>query len=157
MIALTATAALLRTIPGIGERAAQVLISEPSRWWRGTMGAGEDRVEGGGGLARRPGALDYVAAYAETTGCRRQFLLGYFGEQLRDPCDTCDAGTAEDRGPAAGGFELNSGVRHPEWGPGVVMSSEQDRITVLFDQVGYKTLALAAVERDNLLTPDAAE
>ena len=27
------------------------------------------------------------------------------------------------------------------------MSSEQDRITVLFDQVGYKTLALAAVER----------
>jgi ATP-dependent DNA helicase RecQ len=37
------------------------------------------------------------------------------------------------------------------------MSSEQDRITVLFDQVGYKTLALAAVERNNLLTPDAAE
>jgi len=82
-----------------------------------------------------------MRGYAETTGCRRQFLLGYFGEQLRDPCgncDTCDAGTAEDRGPAAGGFELNSGVRHPEWGSGVVMSSEQDRITVLFDQVGLQ-------------------
>ena len=104
--------------------------------------------------------IEMMRGYAETTGCRRQFLLGYFGEQLRDPCgncDTCDAGTAEDRGPAAGGFELNSGVRHPEWGPGVVMSSEQDRITILFDQVGYKTLALAAVERNNLLTPDAAE
>jgi hypothetical protein len=56
--------------------------------------------------------IEMMRGYAETTGCRRQFLLGYFGEQLRDPCGNCDAGTAEDRGPAAGGFELNSGVRH---------------------------------------------
>jgi ATP-dependent DNA helicase RecQ len=33
------------------------------------------------------------------------------------------------------------------------MSLEQDRLTVLFDDVGYKTLALAAVERNRLLTP----
>jgi len=32
------------------------------------------------------------------------------------------------------------------------MSVEEDRLTVLFDQVGYKTLALAAVEKQNLLT-----
>ncbi|MGY1837532.1 RecQ family zinc-binding domain-containing protein [Blastococcus sp. SYSU DS0510] len=40
-----------------------------------------------------------VRGYAETTGCRRQFLLGCFGEQLPHPCgncDTCAAGTAED-------------------------------------------------------------
>jgi hypothetical protein len=33
------------------------------------------------------------------------------------------------------------------------MSLEQDRLTVLFDDVGYKPLALAAVERNRLLTP----
>jgi ATP-dependent DNA helicase RecQ len=31
------------------------------------------------------------------------------------------------------------------------MSTENDRITVLFDQVGYKTLALEAVEAHDLL------
>ncbi|WP_424529505.1 DUF3553 domain-containing protein [Sphaerisporangium viridialbum] len=42
-------------------------------------------------------------------------------------------------------------VRHSAWGPGVVMSREPDRVTVLFEDVGYKTLSLEAVERDNLL------
>jgi ATP-dependent DNA helicase RecQ len=32
------------------------------------------------------------------------------------------------------------------------MRLEDDRITVLFDQVGYKTLALAAVRGQKLLT-----
>jgi ATP-dependent DNA helicase RecQ len=35
------------------------------------------------------------------------------------------------------------------------MSVEEDRLTVLFDQVGYKTLALAAVEAQGLLAPEA--
>ena len=42
--------------------------------------------------------IEMMRGYAETTGCRRQFLLGYFGEQLEHPCgncDTCIAGTAE--------------------------------------------------------------
>src|SRR4051794_4770587 len=104
--------------------------------------------------------IEMMRGYAETTGCRRQFLLGYFGEQLPGPCGNCDncaAGTAQHCDPAASGFEVNTGVRHPEWGPGVVMSSEQDRITVLFDHVGYKTLALAAVEHNNLLPPDPGQ
>jgi len=33
------------------------------------------------------------------------------------------------------------------------MSNDQDRLTVLFDDVGYKTLSLAAVHEHNLLTP----
>ncbi|HVL85369.1 MAG TPA: DUF3553 domain-containing protein [Pseudonocardia sp.] len=45
-------------------------------------------------------------------------------------------------------------MRHPEWGRGVVMSGERDRVTVLFDEVGYKTLALTAVRDNDLLTPD---
>jgi ATP-dependent DNA helicase RecQ len=103
--------------------------------------------------------IEMMRGYAETTGCRRQFLLGYFGEQLRRPCgncDTCEAGTAQDQPDQAGAFARNSGVRHRDWGHGVVMSVKQDRLTVLFDQVGYKTLALAVLEQEDLLTPDAA-
>jgi ATP-dependent DNA helicase RecQ len=99
--------------------------------------------------------IEMMRGYAETTGCRRQFLLGYFGERLDEPCgncDTCEAGTAQAHAPQAGAFAVGSPVRHAEWGPGVVMSSEDDRLTVLFDEVGYKTLSLAAVEGNDLLT-----
>ncbi len=47
---------------------------------------------------------------------------------------------------------MNSAVRHTEWGDGVVMSVEDDRLTVLFEAVGYKSLALAALEEADLLT-----
>ncbi len=40
---------------------------------------------------------------------------------------------------------------HTEWGPGVVMRVEDDRVVVLFEEVGYKTLALRAVEANDLL------
>jgi len=40
---------------------------------------------------------------------------------------------------------VNDRVEHDEWGPGVVMRCEPDRVTVLFEQVGYKTLKLDAV------------
>ncbi|HSU34324.1 MAG TPA: RecQ family ATP-dependent DNA helicase [Propionibacteriaceae bacterium] len=99
--------------------------------------------------------IEMMRGYAETTGCRRQFLLGYFGEQLQQPCgncDTCFAGTAQNQPEENGPFPRNSGVEHAEWGYGVVMSVERDRLTVLFDHVGYKTLALAAVESQKLLT-----
>jgi superfamily II DNA helicase RecQ len=98
-----------------------------------------------------------VRGYGETTGCRRQFLLGYFGEQLPRPCgncDTCEAGTAQTRRDTEEPFPCNRAVQHAQWGHGVVMSTEQDRLTVLFDDGGYKTLALAAVQKQNLLAPD---
>lgn len=34
--------------------------------------------------------LDAVLGFAEITDCRRQSLLGYFGEQLAKPCGNCD-------------------------------------------------------------------
>ncbi|HEY0700469.1 MAG TPA: RecQ family zinc-binding domain-containing protein, partial [Micromonospora sp.] len=95
--------------------------------------------------------------YAETTGCRRQHLLGYFGEHLTEPCgncDTCDAGTARRREPGTGEFPADSAVRHREWGAGVVMSVEEDRITVLFDDLGYRTLSLPDVRARGLLVRD---
>ena len=100
--------------------------------------------------------IEMMRGYAETLSCRRQFLLGYFGEQLPHPCgncDTCEAGTAQDQSAAGTEFRANAAVEHPKWGPGVVMSCGADRVTVLFDQEGYKTLGLAAVRENNLLTP----
>lgn len=97
-----------------------------------------------------------MRGYAETTGCRRQYLLGYFGEQLARPCgncDTCEAGSAERQPRGAGEFSVHSPVRHVEWGHGVVMSVGTDRLTVLFDDEGYKTVSLAAVRDRDLLRP----
>jgi ATP-dependent DNA helicase RecQ len=101
--------------------------------------------------------VEMMREYAETTGCRRQFLLGYFGEQLDEPCgncDTCRAGTAFRTAPALGGaaFRVGSRVEHRELGPGLVMRLEPDRLTVLFDRAGYKTLSLETVRQRKLLT-----
>ncbi|WP_160667450.1 RecQ family ATP-dependent DNA helicase [Pseudarthrobacter sp. ATCC 49987] len=114
-----------------------------------------------------------IRSYAETHRCRRQFLLGYFGEDLPGPCgncDTCSDGTAllpehhgqHDGGPAAGAavgaaggaeaFPLNSRVEHALWGPGLVMGHDGDLLTVLFDREGYRTLSRTAVLGHGLLT-----
>jgi ATP-dependent DNA helicase RecQ len=113
--------------------------------------------------------LTMMRAYAETDGCRRQFLLGYFGEELAEACGNCDACTeaagragtlpVEDETPDAGAspdedpFPLQSAVVHKEWGPGLVMRHEDDVITVLFEQEGYKTLSRSAVVEHELLKP----
>ncbi|MCV2490079.1 ATP-dependent DNA helicase [Geodermatophilus sp. YIM 151500] len=101
--------------------------------------------------------VEMMRGYAETTDCRRQFLLGYFGEQLDEPCgncDTCSDGTATDRDDDADTpFPPETAVEHREWGPGMVMRVEDDRLVVLFEEVGYKTLALAAVTEHGLLRP----
>jgi ATP-dependent DNA helicase RecQ len=97
-----------------------------------------------------------MRGYADTTGCRRQFLLGYFGEELEQPCgncDNCSAGTAQQQtlSDRTHPFPVDSAVEHSEWGPGIVMRHEDDRVVVLFETVGYKTLALAAVLDNDLL------
>ncbi|BDT99516.1 RecQ family ATP-dependent DNA helicase [Nocardia sputorum] len=99
--------------------------------------------------------IEMMRGYAETTSCRRQHLLGYFGEQLLDPCgncDTCAMGTAARRAPGATEFPANTTVRHRDWGAGTIMSAEADRITVLFEEVGYKTLSLPEVRERHLLS-----
>jgi ATP-dependent DNA helicase RecQ len=103
--------------------------------------------------------VEMMRGYADTTGCRRQYLLGYFGEQLDGPCgncDNCSAGTAQEHRPSVTEdqpFPADSAVEHAEWGPGIVMRHEDDRVVVLFGSVGYKTLALQAVLDHDLLRP----
>ncbi|MDQ0822513.1 ATP-dependent DNA helicase RecQ [Arthrobacter sp. V4I6] len=112
--------------------------------------------------------IEMVRGYAETDSCRRQYLLGYFGEDLPGGCGNCDSCTdaaassagvddgdvvasAADSDDGSALFPLQSGVVHKEWGPGLVMRHEDDVITVLFEQEGYKTLSRTAVVEQGLL------
>ncbi len=86
--------------------------------------------------------LDQVMAYATTEGCRRGFLLRYFGETLRgdrcDACDTCRRGDsnlqteAEARSDPILAVKLLSGVARLKgrYGQGMavkVLSGSKDR------------------------------
>ena len=88
--------------------------------------------------------LEMMRGYAEVRDCRREYLLNYFGEQFDAPCNYCDnckAGVTvaeSDHQP----FPLNSQVVHTSWGKGTVMRYEGDKVVVLFDKVGYKTLSV---------------
>jgi ATP-dependent DNA helicase RecQ len=101
--------------------------------------------------------VDMMRGYAETQRCRAQFLLGYFGEELQEACgscDTCKAGTAVEQVAAdQTPYPLQSHVRHDEFGEGTVMDVEQDKVTVLFTDVGYRTLDLSIVVEQELLRP----
>jgi ATP-dependent DNA helicase RecQ len=102
--------------------------------------------------------VEMMRAYAETDRCRAEFLVGYFGERLGERCDVCDscrAGTAPEPAALDGSpYALQEQVRHEEFGPGVVTDLEEDRLTVLFDDVGYRTLSLEVVAEQELLVPD---
>lgn len=101
--------------------------------------------------------LTMMRGYAETSGCRRQYLLAYFGEQRDEPCgycDTCEAGNSREQAAVGQSpYPLQSGVVHAQWGKGLVMRYEGDRIVVLFDHVGYRTLSFPAVQSRGLLVP----
>ena len=98
--------------------------------------------------------IEMMRAYAETLRCRRQFLLQYFGEtdvRVCGDCDNCHAGTATDEPETASPFAVEQRVQHDTFGSGTVMSLDGDEITVLFDDVGYRTLSLPTVLERQLL------
>ncbi len=100
--------------------------------------------------------LDMMNNLAQTTACRGQALLAYFGEVLDQPCGHCDncrdglatQSTAQNEGP----YPLHTRVTHPQWGTGTVLRYEGEQMTVLFDDVGYKVLSVPVVIEQQLLT-----
>ncbi len=113
--------------------------------------------------------LDMVAGYAETTGCRRRFLLNYLGDEypaeLCLRCDNClrvaeqrsfddwDPDAERDRITMArsGPFAPGEQVVHPEWGEGTVQRIEGEVVVVRFDAVGYRSMHTPTVVERGLL------
>ncbi|MEX2315442.1 MAG: RecQ family ATP-dependent DNA helicase, partial [Thermomicrobiales bacterium] len=111
--------------------------------------------------------LEMMRVYAELNACRREYILNYFGQEYdAGQCNLCDndvreaarAGRATieesvdtliDSQPAP--FALGDVVVHGAWGEGEVQRIVDDSVTVLFQESGYKTLALAIVQERDLL------
>jgi ATP-dependent DNA helicase RecQ len=100
--------------------------------------------------------VEMMRAYAEADGCRRALVLSYFGEPFDPPCgncDNCDHGRAAEA-PSAEPFAVGARVVHDRFGAGVLQRYDGDSLVVLFDDVGYKSLALGPVTERRLLRPD---
>ncbi|MFL5863056.1 MAG: RecQ family ATP-dependent DNA helicase [Solirubrobacteraceae bacterium] len=65
--------------------------------------------------------VEMMRAYAERRGCRRAFILGYFGEEFSPPCgncDNCDRGLPEETqraGAPALPYGTGDRVSHRQW------------------------------------------
>jgi len=95
--------------------------------------------------------------YAEHTGCRRSFLLSYFGQDYPAPCGNCDNDLARAEPPRADvPFAVGSQVVSERWGVGTVQRYDGDQVTVLFDEHGYRELFVPVVLERGLLRPAPA-
>lgn len=93
--------------------------------------------------------LEMMRNYAELRDCRREFLLNYFGEPVENKCgfcDNCQAGITVETDTFQP-FPINSYVIHTSYGKGQVMRYEADKMVVLFEKFGYKTLAVELVQK----------
>lgn len=104
----------------------------------------------------RESRIAVMRGYAEAVRCRRIALLDYFGVEAADACGACDRCDAAAAGEAAtpvsradhdGALQPDDAVEHAEWGAGTVVSVEDDRMTVFFEQQGYKVVAREALDR----------
>jgi ATP-dependent DNA helicase RecQ len=134
---------------------ADVLRSpRPPRGVRATVDAVIVRAEAQRRLEQS--RVEMMRAYAETGRCRMQFLLAYFGEHMPDlcgRCDTCIAGTAAAhvQQPTETPYAVGADVVHERFGPGSVVDVDGGTVTVLFEEVGYRTLDADIVARKGLL------
>ena len=96
--------------------------------------------------------LAMMRRYAEHTGCRRSFLLSYFGQSYRGPCGNCDNDRiASAETPALEPFAVGERVESERWGEGTVQRYDGDQLTVLFDDHGYRDLLVPLVVERGLL------
>jgi ATP-dependent DNA helicase RecQ len=92
--------------------------------------------------------------YAEHAGCRRSFLLSYFGQDYPGPCGNCDNDLTHAEAPRADvPFAVGARVVSERWGQGTVQRYDGDQVTVLFDEHGYRELFVPVVLQRGLLRP----
>ena len=103
--------------------------------------------------------VERVREYADSPHCRDLVLRHHFGDLSEEPCGRCD--TCSTEGGAApletlrdlDGLRPEAGVRHRRFGRGTITDLTRDTVTVLFDRVGYRTLATELVRERQLLKP----
>jgi ATP-dependent DNA helicase RecQ len=96
--------------------------------------------------------LEMMRRYAEHTGCRRSFLLSYFGQAYPAPCGNCDNDLLGSSAPATPEpFAVGTRVTSERWGEGTVQRYDGDQVTVLFDDHGYRDLLVPLVLDRQLL------
>ena len=96
--------------------------------------------------------LTMMRRYAEHTGCRRSFLLTYFGQDYPGPCGNCDNDlTHPEAARAEVPFAVGTRVISERWGEGTVQRYDGDQVTVLFDEHGYRELFVPVVVERALL------
>src|ERR1700727_3302328 len=88
--------------------------------------------------------LEMMRRYAEHSGCRRSFLLSYFGQDYKGPCGSCDndrqrAASVQPKEP----FRIGARVSSERWGQGTIQRYDGDQVTGLFDDHGYRDLAVS--------------
>jgi len=136
--------------------------------WNGAMTVAEalktseEKSEREGEIERS--RLAMMRHYAEHPGCRRSFLLTYFGQDFPGTCDNCDNDLAREdpaqagighaaAAPADVPFEVGARVVSERWGDGTVQRYDGDQVTVLFDEHGYRELFVPVVRERGLLRP----
>jgi ATP-dependent DNA helicase RecQ len=126
--------------------------------WSGTMtvkaalAASEAETERENEVERT--RLTMMRRYVDHTGCRRSFLLTYFGQDFPGPCGNCDNDLSPaEPPPVAVPFPVGMRVVSERWGNGSVQRYDGDHVTVLFDQHGYRELYLPTVMDRGLLRP----
>jgi ATP-dependent DNA helicase RecQ len=161
---------------GVGLRAAGRVLNLAAE---AAQQADEEADDDGTGLERRVAEraqayrtmhatrIERMRAYAESTECRQLVLLTYFGASPDDlgrelpdgrchHCDTCDTGSAHGAAHGADeapehGFRVEQPVEHEAFGAGVIMAVDGDRLTVLFQDAGYRELDVPTLLDQQLL------
>ncbi len=121
--------------------------------------------------------LEKMQAYAELRDCRREYLLRYFGdEEVTAPCGNCDncekqrgviqqpqaiqpirskQRSGRTRAAPHRPFPVHSRVAHTQLGRGIVKKYHEDKVDILFDEGGLKTLSIGyLLEYPMLQSPD---
>ena len=124
--------------------------------WSGTMSVAEALAASDAETERESEIertrLSMMRRYADHTGCRRSFLLSYFGQDYPGPCGNCDNDrTPAEAPPVAVPFPVGARVLSERWGNGSVQRYDGDHLTVLFDEHGYRELYVPAVLDRSLL------